>query len=95
MKKLLLQIQNPPVCLIPKQPVHVSEAPLTYLNYGGGGGEGGGPSDFFGSEILAKSDFFRSMKDARIFLGRERKTEGFFGVAKKGLRDFLGLQKKD
>ena len=62
---------------------------------GAGVGRGGGPSDFFGSEILAKSDFFRSMKDARIFLGRERKTEGFFGVAKKGLRDFLGLQKKD
>ena len=29
----------------------------------------GGPSDFLGSEILAKSDFFGSMKDARVFLG--------------------------
>ena len=31
----------------------------------------GGPNDFFGSEILAKSDFIGSMKDAGIFLGRE------------------------
>ena len=28
---------------------------------------------FFGSEILAKSDFFGSMKDAGILLGREKK----------------------
>ena len=40
----------------------------------------GGPNDFFGSEILAKGDFFGSMKDARIFLGCEKKTEGFFGL---------------
>ena len=33
------------------------------------------------------------MKDAGIFLGR-KKTKGFFGVAKKGLRDFLGYAKK-
>ena len=32
-----------------------------------GGGEG--PSEFFGSEILAKSDFFGSMKDVGISLG--------------------------
>ena len=44
---------------------------------------GGGPSGFFGS-----------MKDARIFLGRQKKIEGFFGVAKKGLRYFLGYAKK-
>ena len=30
---------------------------------------GGGPKDFFGSDILAKRDFFGSMKDAGIFLG--------------------------
>ena len=30
------------------------------------------------------------MKDAGILLGRERKTEGFFGVPKKGLRDIFG-----
>ena len=40
---------------------------------------GGGPSDFFGSEILAKSDFFGSMKDVEIFLGRQKK-QGFFGL---------------
>ena len=36
-------------------------------------GGGGGPSDSFGSEILAKSDFLGSMKDARIFLGLQKK----------------------
>ena len=44
------------------------------------GGGGGGPSDIFGSEILAKGDLFGSMKDAGIFLGREKRTKGFFGV---------------
>ena len=58
-------------------------APLTHFNDWGGGG-GGGLSDFFGSEILAQSDFFVSMKDARIFLGRKEKQEVFW-VAKKGL----------
>ena len=59
-------------------------------------GEGGGsPSDFFGSEILAKSDFFRSMKDARIFLGHEKnKNKGIFWAVRKGLRDFFGYAKK-
>ena len=34
------------------------------------------------------------MKDAGILLGRERKTEGFFWVPKKGLRDvFWGMLK--
>ena len=33
------------------------------------------------------------MKDAGIFLGHE-KTKGFFGVVKKGLRDFWGYTKK-
>ena len=54
----------------------------------------GGPSDFLGSEILAKGDFFGSMKDTRIFWGHEKKTEGFFWVAKKGQRDFFGYAKK-
>ena len=50
----------------------------------------GGPSDFLGSEIVAKSDFFGSMKDAGIFwvakksrgifLGYEKRTKGFFWV---------------
>ena len=35
--------------------------------------------DFFGSEILAKRDFFGSMNDVGTFLGRE-KTQGFFWV---------------
>ena len=43
----------------------------------------GGPSDFFGSEILAKSDFFGSMKDAGIFLGRENKQRDFLGCKKR------------
>ena len=53
-------------------------APHTYFNDGGGGG----PSDFFGSEILAKSDFYGSMKDARIFFVREKKQRDFFWLQK-------------
>ena len=34
------------------------------------------------------------MKDTRIFWATEKKTEGFFGVVKKGLRDFFGYAKK-
>ena len=41
---------------------------------------GGGPKDFFGSDILAKRDFFGSMKDAGIFLGRENNTGIFLGI---------------
>ena len=40
----------------------------------------GCPNDLYGSEILAKSDFSGSMKDAGNCLGREgheKKTEGF------------------
>ena len=44
-------------------------------------------SDFLASD----SDFGGFMKNVRNFLGCEKK-EGFFGVAKKGLRDFLGRQ---
>ena len=33
------------------------------------------------------SDFFGPMKHARIFWGRQKKTEGFFWVVEKGLRD--------
>ena len=47
------------------------------------------------SEILANSDFLESMKDAGIFLGREKKkAEGFIWVAKKELRDCFGYAKK-
>ena len=38
--------------------------------------------DIFGSEILAQSDFFGSMKDAGIFLGH-KKNRGFLGLRKK------------
>ena len=38
---------------------------------------------FFGSEILAQSDFFRSLKDAEIFLGCEKRQRDFFGLRKK------------
>ena len=62
-----------------------SQGPHSHILMTGGGGV---LSDFFGSEILAQSDFFGSMKDAGIFLGR-KKTEGFFWVAKKGLRDIF------
>ena len=44
---------------------------------------GGGPSDFFGSEILAQSDFLGSMKDAGNFLGCKEKQTDFFGLRKK------------
>ena len=64
------------------------QGPHSHILMMGEGGEG--PSDFFGSEIVAKSNFFGSMKCAGIFLGREKKTEGFFGLPKKGLRDFWG-----
>ena len=57
--------------------------PLTYFNDKGGGGL----SDFLGSEILAKSDFFGSMKDVGIFLAKKKrifwgceKTKRFFWV---------------
>ena len=52
-------------------------APLTYFNDRGGGG---GPKDFFGSDILAKRHFFWSMKDAAIFLGRENNRGIFWGI---------------
>ena len=42
------------------------------------GGEGS--KRFFGSEILAKGDSFGSMKDTGIFLGREKKTKGYFWI---------------
>ena len=48
-------------------------------------------SDFLGSEILATNDYFGSMKDAGIFLGREKRIAcPAAAQAKKGLslRDF-------
>ena len=49
---------------------------------------------FLGLKFWPKVIFFGSMKDAGIFMGREKKTEGFFGIAKKGLREFFGYAKK-
>ena len=40
----------------------------------------GGSEGFFGSDILAKRDFFGSMKDARIFWGRENNRGIFLGI---------------
>ena len=51
-------------------------APLTYFNDGGGGG----PKDFFGSDILAKRDFLGSIKDAGNFLGRKNNRGIFLGI---------------
>ena len=53
----------------------------------------GNPSEFFGFEILTKSDFLGSMKYAEISLGSKKKQRDFLGVAKKGLRDFGGMLK--
>ena len=84
-----------------KQPFHhhldnfisfplIPRAPLTHFN----GGGGGGPSDFFGSEILAKSDFFGSMIYAGIFLGRVIKTEVCFLGCEKRTKGFFWECKK-
>ena len=65
-------------------------APLTYFD--NGGEEGVGPSDFFGSEILLKSDFFGSMKDAGIVLGHEKKkTRGICLGCEKRTKVFFGV----
>ena len=56
---------------------------------------GGGQSDFYGSEILAKSDFFWVYERCRDFFGlRKKKQKDFFGLQKKGLMDFFGYAKK-
>ena len=49
---------------------------------------------FWGLTFWPKVIFLGLRKDAEIFLGCEKKTEGFFWVAKKGLRDFFGYAKK-
>ena len=53
----------------------------------------GSPTDFWGSEILAKSDFLGVYERCKDSFG-SRKKGGFFCVAKKGIRDFLGYAKK-
>ena len=52
-------------------------APLTYFN------DGGFRVNFLGRKFLAKSDLFGSMKDAGIFLGREKEPGIFGGLLKK------------
>ena len=54
--------------------VQLPGTPLTYFN------DGGVRRIFFGSDILAKRDFFGSMKDAWIFLGRENNTGICLGI---------------
>ena len=49
---------------------------------------------FLGLKFWPKVIFFGTMKDAGIFLGHEIKPKGFFGVAKKRLRDFFGYATK-
>ena len=44
-----------------------AQGPHSYVLMTGGGG--GGPRDFFGSDILAKKDFFGSRKQHRDFFG--------------------------
>ena len=48
---------------------------------------------FWGLKFWPKVIFFGSVKDAGFFMGSRKKTEGFFGFAKKGLRDFLAYAK--
>ena len=62
-------------------------APLTYFN------DEGVRVIFFGSDILAKTDFLGSMKDVGNF-GSQKKQRDLFWVARKGLRDSLGYAKK-
>ena len=40
----------------------------------------GGPSNFFVCQILAKKDFFGSMKDVGYFGGYKKGTKGFLWV---------------
>ena len=61
-------------------------APLTYFN-------DEGSEWFFGVWNFCQKWFFGFMKDAGIFLGREKK-QGFLWVVKKGLRDFWEYAKK-
>ena len=65
----------------------ISQGPHSHILMTGGEG-GGGSSDFFGSEILAQRDFLGLCKTTEFFWVAKRK-QGFFGVAKKELRDFF------
>ena len=69
--------------------ISIPGAPLTYFKDGEGGG-GGGPSDFFGSEILAKSGLRK--KKQRDFWGLRKKDYGIFWGMLKNVVIFLGRQ---
>ena len=60
-----------------------SQGPHSQILMTGGGGGGEGPTDFFGSEISAKSDSFGPMKDAGIFFGLRKRSKGYFWVCFK------------
>ena len=62
----------------------IPRAPLTYFNDGGGGVR----VTFLGLKFMAQSDFFGSMKDAEIFLGR-KKNRGIFGGFEKRTKRFF------
>ena len=49
---------------------------------------------FLGLKFWPKVIFFGSRKDAGSFMGREKKAEGFFWLAKIGLREFFRYAKK-
>ena len=57
-------------------------------------GGGGVPSDFFWSEILAKSDFFGVYERCRNFYGSRKKNRDFLGCEKRTKGCFLGMLKE-
>ena len=70
-----------------------TQGPHSHILMRGGRGWGRGLSDFFGSVIWPKV-FFWVYERCQDFLGSRKKTEGLFGVAKKGIRDVFGYAKK-
>ena len=66
----------------------VTQGPHSHILMTGGGG----PSDFFGSEILAKVIFW-VYERRRDFLGHE-KNRDIFGGCKKRTKGFLGVRYK-
>ena len=65
------------------------QGPHSHILMTGGGGGGTVQVIFFGSEILAKSDFFGFMKDAEIFLGHEKRNRRIFLGCKKRTKGFF------
>ena len=73
--------------------VSPSQGPHSHISMtgggGGGGGGGGALSNFFGSEILAKSDFLGFIKGTRNFLDLKMKQRDFLGLGKKKTKGFF------